>query len=313
MNKKTIGLFLITLLLMLVFPSCTTNSDAATQKWVFSDESLSKAEIPPQEIRVLDRFVPENGTVTIRDFGKIVWLYSIMEQFELHETLPLQAKKELLDGLFNNIPITDDPNIYRMTALGSYFKDGENLVLYSSLHTPSQAAPEGSQYILEIVANCLVSTEKATGKRKITVFNGAIMPNFNWFTNGVIFSMGSMVKASDLSDTAYYKQLENSDDNNSKINLSDCYTRDELESNDKAVTEILLPILEDPQANLGDKVAAALNLFQYSISLEDLPLSLEYLEKAQSLGRDMEEPSFRRVLDYEAPHMYELMKYMLES
>ncbi len=311
MNKN--GIPLIWIVLSLALSSCRTTTEKEMRNWIFGEESLSKMQIPKGSILSKDRIPPENGVLTISNFGQVSWLNSILGRFDLHEELSLDEKKKLLNNLFQNIPVTSDHKIFRMTALGGFFESGENLVFYSTLYSPSQSAPEGSRFILDIKANCILTVNRESGETDMTVFNSAISPYLNWFSNGVIFQEGMVVKTMDLSNIETYEDLKNNSDYISHINLADRYTRDELKENDLSIPCLLISALEDPQLNRKEKVTAALNMFQYYLYKEGLDQALTYLALALNLGEELENEDFRRVLDYEAPHMYALMKYLIQK
>jgi hypothetical protein len=309
-------LFILTWIVFILFGSCmsspgsNSNSSSSDSQWFFS---LEKADLEPGEIRSITN---ENVNITaenIPPFGKIAWLYSLLETFDLHEKLSINDKIILLDALFNNIPNEANSIINRATAIGDYFGENKHLILYSTNFMPSDKAPEGSRMIVDFTGNFIVTEDVETGETKFTHIQGMISPKFNWFSNGIVFTNSNLVKVTFLSnDEEYMNALENRDAV-SLINLMDSYTKDENAAND---SDILALLAEAEELIAGDpmlEVFAKLNHFQYLIYIEDTENAQLLLEEIQAQAVDITDEGFRRIIDIEAPHMLELMNYLLSG
>lgn len=250
------------------------------------------------------QYRPEAGA-----FGKIAWLYAILDKLELHAKLSLDAKEALLRALFARLPADPTEDIYRATAIGGYFDDGESLILYSHAFRPSASAPAGSSIILDLRGNFIVTKDNKTEKTELSPVKGVLMSNFNWFTNGIAFSDGRVVRAAYFYSETQERAIKDEaagDAAMEQVNLADLYVKDENLSNDAPAVEALKKAVADPAASLETRTTGWLNLSMGYLALGDLAEARKALASAQDCGKGIAEASFREVLDIQAPHMVEL-------
>ena len=165
-HKQYYFMLLLLILLSSCLSSSVNNSSNSTSQWFFN---LEKADLAPGEIKSI---TDGNATAEIEEisnFGKIAWLYSLLETFELHQKMPIEDKIILLDSLFNAIPSEADGKINRATAIGDYFGENEHLIIYSTNFKPSDKAPQGSKIIVDFTGNFIMTKNNETGEVKKAV------------------------------------------------------------------------------------------------------------------------------------------------
>ena len=245
-------------------------------------------------------------------FGKINWFSSLLETFNLHETLSFAQKEELFNALFGFIPAGPTDDFYRTVAIGEYFSDKSPLILYARVYRPSARAPSGSIGILDFTANFAAYRNNRTESVDFMPMNGLIVPNMNWSSNGVVFADGSIIKASDLfSKENENNVIEEAGDNIylQYVNLADSYIKDEIKTNDNRALEMLNEAFthsDDPTI----RITAKLNTFLYYLYKQNVNNAEKALLTASELLRESknDNPSFDRVINIEAPIILELYK-----
>jgi len=313
MKNKVFFLCLMGLICLIIGCSTTSNTGSnVSTSWIFGRNSLEESKLSKDEIsyRDIPTGLPKGMQVNL--FGKINWFNSLLETFDLHETLSFENKEKLFDALFGFIPAEPTNNFYRAVALGGYFSDGSPLILYAGVYNPSSNAPEGSKGILQFTGNFAVYRNTRTNSVEFRPMKGLIIPNANWYSNGVIFSDNSLVKASHL----YSKNVEDAiieeaegDINVQYINLADRYIMDQISEND----ELALNMLNEAFNNSTEdfmKAAAKLNAFLYYLYRGDIVKAEEALSIAAQLSKQAADidPSFLRVINIEAPTMLKLYR-----
>ena len=303
----------IVLFFIVFFSSClTTAKNEPATSWIFDNNNLEKTKLSKNEIVYRDNPVGLPAEAETDLFGKINWFNSLLETFNLHEILSFEQKEVLFNALFGFIPAGPTDDFYRAIAIGEYFSDKSPLILYARVYRPSARAPSGSVGILDFTANCAAIRNNRTGIIDFRPINGLIVPNMNWFSNGVIFTDGSIIKASDLfSQENENKVIEEAGDNIylQYVNLADSYIKDEIKSNDNSALRMLNEAFnraDDPTI----RIAAKLNTFLYYLYKQDINNAEEALLTAVELSRGLEniDPSLKRVINIEAPTILEIYK-----
>ena len=316
MKRSTV--FCIALPFVLALSACVSTSSPESsspkpnkaQAWIFTDAGLENAKTPAMAVVSVDapgespEFRAEAGS-----FGKVAWLYSIMDKLELHAKLSLDAKEALLKALFTRLPANPTDNIYRATAIGGYFKDGDPLILYSRAYKPSASAPAGSSIILDLRGNFIITKDKKTGISEPSPLKGVVMANFNWYTNGIAFSDGRLVRAGYLYSADEEKSIKEDaagDKALEKVNLADLFLKDEDPANDASAVAALREAIADPAASPETRTTGWLNLVMGYLALDDVAQARTALASALDSGKGIADPAFREVLDIQAPQMIEL-------
>lgn len=306
MKAKVLFFGALSLLFMVSCVSTSGGYDVGSY-WFFEEE---KTALDTGAIKARQQTTDLLETIDVGNFNQISWLYSILDNMDMHETMTLEEKKQFMDGLFENIPAQVYEDVSSTVAVGNYFGEGENLVYYTQTFSPSEAAPAGSSIIVFFTGNYMETIDSETEELKRTRMDGFIsMLNSDF--GGILFENGQLVYAAALSNAEEYAAALEMGDSLSLINLIDSYTKDEIPENDSDVPQLYeqLSDIEDPTL----RTVADLNYFQYLVSIEDLEAAGEQLEVAQASGAEISEPSFRRVLDTEAPQMLALMEYLLSK
>jgi hypothetical protein len=308
-NVIAIPLFL-SIFLVGCFTTPNINKNTSTS-WVLNNDSLEKAKLSKNEITYRDNPEGLPGGIEIDLFGKISWFNSLMEAFGLHESLTFEDKETLFNALFGFIPADPTSDYYRAIAIGEYLSDRSPLVLYARVYEPSDKAPIGSKGILQFTGNFAVIRNTQTGKIDFRPLKGIIIPNMNWSTAGIIFS-DNIIKASYLfSPDGENRTKEDAGDNIylQYVNLADNYINDEIKDNDDKALEML----QDAYNNATDltiKIGAKLNTFLYYLYKNDVTNAENALTVAVQLSKEVIDldPSFKRVIDIEAPTMLRIYK-----
>jgi hypothetical protein len=310
---RSIGLTLA-LASVALLSSCSSGPSSTApgkskEPWVFEGGGLEKRKLATNEIAVADApGEPPRRAEGTRTFGKVAWLYSFLERAGLHSKLDLQQKQALLAALFDGIPAEPTPDFYRAVAIGGYFDGKTPLVLYARAFKPSERAPKGSAVVLQFTGNFVVVTRKKTDKTELQPVSGMIMPNFNYFTNGILFSDGRVVQANFLYSPAEEKKLRaEGDPDTVAANLADAYTKDEVPENDAGIEGMLVAASRSEKATVEVRTTALLNLYQYFLYAGKADEARGALRDAQAAGKGIADPSFREVLDIQAPQMLALM------
>lgn len=305
---------------MFFWGSCSTTSSNNASKpatpWIFDNNNLEKANLTKNQIVYRDNPAGLPKGVKSDLFGRINWFNSLLEIFDLHETLKFEEKEMFFNALFGFIPEEPTDDIFRAIAIGEYFSDKSPLILYTTVYKPSSKAPGGSKGILDFSGNFTAVRNNQTGKITFRPLKGMIIPNMNWFSNGIIFEDGSVVKASYLFSKEYEEKTKNEASDNiylQYVNLADIYIKDEIKNND----EKALQMLNDAYANAADtniKIAAKLNTFLFYLNKQDVKSAEEALAMAAQLAKKAEniDTSFMRVINIEAPTMLKIYKNNME-
>jgi Fe-S-cluster formation regulator IscX/YfhJ len=316
------NLVCIVSVLSVVFTGCFTfpggNSGSGGSKkvsdaWMFDDNNLAERKLSKNEIVYRDNPAGLPKGVDAELFGKVSWFNSLLERFSLHESMSFEDKETLFEALFGFIPDGPTDDFYRAVAIGGYFKDGtEPLILYARVYKPSDKAPAGSKGILDFTGNFIVTQNKQTGKIDFIPIDTGIFPNVNWFSNGVIFSDNSIVKASYIYSQKKENEInaEAGDDIYLQyVNMADVYIKDEKNDNDNKILEMLNDAYNNADS-LTVRLTAKLNTFLYCLYKNDVAGAEEALTIATQLSNESEsiDPSFRRVVDIEAPTMLRIYK-----
>jgi len=303
----------MTLFFIVLFSSClTTAKNEPETSWIFGNNSLEKTRLSKNEIVYRDNPVGLPAEAETDLFGKINWFNSLLETFNLHETLSFEQKEVLFNALFGFIPAGPTDDFYRAIAIGEYFSDKSPLILYARVYRPSARAPSGSIGILDFTANFAVYRNNRTGINDFRPMNGLIVPNMNWFSNGVIFADGSIIKASDLfSQENENKVIEEAGGNIylQYVNLADSYIKDEIETNDNRALEMLNEAFIHAD-DLTVRIASKLNTFLYYLYKQNVNNAEEALLMAVDLSRGLRniDPSLNRVINIEAPMILRIYK-----
>jgi len=304
----------IVLFFMVFFSSCLTKKDEPEISWIFS---LDNAELIKNEIMYRDNPVglPDEAKTDL--FGKINWFSSLLETFNLHETLSFEQKEELFNALFGFIPAGPTDDFYRTVAIGEYLSDKSSLILYARVYKPSARAPSGSIGILNFTANFMVLEDKKTGKIRFSPLKRAILPNINWSSNGVIFADGSIIKVSNLFSQEKENEIKEDAGDNiylQYVNLADSYIKDEIKTNDDRALEMLNEAFthsDDPAI----RIVAKLNTFLYYLYKQNVNNAEKALLTATELSRGLKNADllFDRVINIEAPAILEIYKNNLRQ
>ena len=299
---------------MVFFSSCLTKKDEPEISWIFS---LDNAELIKNEIMYRDNPVglPDEAKTDL--FGKINWFSSLLETFNLHETLSFEQKEELFNALFGFIPAGPTDDFYRTVAIGEYLSDKSSLILYARVYKPSARAPSGSIGILNFTANFMVLEDKKTGKIRFSPLKRAILPNINWSSNGVIFADGSIIKVSNLFSQEKENEIKEDAGDNiylQYVNLADSYIKDEIKTNDDRALEMLNEAFthsDDPAI----RIVAKLNTFLYYLYKQNVNNAEKALLTATELSRGLKNADllFDRVINIEAPAILEIYKNNLRQ
>ncbi|GHV69727.1 hypothetical protein AGMMS49928_13330 [Spirochaetia bacterium] len=299
-------------ILLLAFISCsTTPKTPTTNSWIYDKDNLENVPIEKNEIiyRDIPGGLPKGADGPL--FGKLAWFNSILNAFDLQETLSTDDKDKLFDALFGFLPETPTNIIYRAIALGKYFENGSPLILYAGLYEPASTAPEGSLGILQFTGN--FGTLKTPSKVLFVPVKGYLSISEFWKTMGVVFQDGLIVEASHLYNAGYEMKimLDAKDDTNMEyINLADLYINDQLRENDARALEMLNEVYEKDDATELQKTVAKLNAFLYYLYTDDVSAAEEALLTAKEHSEKIPDlsPSILRVINVEAPAMLELYK-----
>jgi len=305
-------------IISLVFWSgCSTtpsnNANKPETSWIFDDNNMEKANLAKNQIVYRDNPAGALHGVKTNLFGRISWFNSFLETFDLHEALTFEEKEMFFNALFGLIPEEPTDDIFRVIAIGEYFSDKSPLILYARVYKPSNRAPSGSKGILVFTGNFTGMKNNKTEKITFMPIKGMIIPNINWFSNGIIFEDCSVVKASCLFSQEYEEKTKKEAGDNiylQYVNLADIYIKDEIKNND----EKALQMLNDAYANAADiniKTTAKLNTFLFYLCKQDVKKAEEALATATQLAKKAEnniDPSFMRAINIEAPTMLKLYK-----
>ncbi|MDR1286983.1 MAG: hypothetical protein LBK08_05170 [Treponema sp.] len=306
---------------IVLFNSCLTipsnnanrlNVNKASTSWIFDTNSLEKTTLSKNEIVYRDNPVGLPVEAETDLFGKISWFNSLLETFDLHETLSFEEKETFFNALFGFIPTEPTDDFFRSIGVGEYFNDKSPLILYARVYRPSDKAPADSKGILQFTGNFMAIRNNQTGKVDFRPLNSMIIPDMNWSSNGIVFANGSLVKAIYLlSQENENKIKEEAGDNIylQYVNLADIYIKDEIKSNDDKALEML----DEAFNNATDstiRIVAKLNTFLYFLYKKDVDSAEDALTIAVQLSEEMEniDPSFKRVVDIEAPTMLKIYK-----
>jgi hypothetical protein len=280
---------------------------------VFDQNKLSERKLSKNEIVYRDNPAGLPNGADTELFGRVSWFNSLLEIFSLQESMSFEDKESFFNALFGFIPDEPTDDFYRAVAIGGYFKNGkESLILYARVYKPTDRTPDGSKGILDFTGNFIVTQTVKTGKINFIPSNNVIIHGANWFSNGIIFSDNSIVKASFLYSQENEDEIkkESGDDIYMQyVNLADIYIKDELKDNDDKI----LGMLNDAYNNSVDlsvRLAAKLNTFLYYLYINDIAGAEEALTTAAQLADSAESinPDFRRVIDIEAPTMLKIYK-----
>jgi hypothetical protein len=305
----------VVLFSVVLFNSCLTpsssNANKPSESWIFGSNGLEKSKLLKNEIVYRDNPAGLPAEVETDLFGKISWFNSLLETFDLHETLSFEEKEAFFNALFGFIPAEPTDDFFRAIGVGEYLSDKSPLILYARIYRPSNRAPDGSKGILQFTGNFAAIRNNQTGKVDFRPLAGMIIPNMNWFSNGIIFA-GSIVKASYLFSQEDEDKIKEEVGDNiylQYVNLADIYIKDEIKSNDDKILEMLNGAFNDA-ADLTIRTAAQLNTFLYYLYKQDVDSAEEALTTAVQLSKEMEniDPSFKRVIDIEAPTMLKIYK-----
>jgi hypothetical protein len=136
--------------------------------------------------------------------------------------------------------------------------------------------------------------------------------NLNWSTNGVVFSDNRIVRGANLYSKEAENKLNEEYSNNrylQLVNLADSYIKDELAENDDRALEMLNEAYSN-STEMAIRIIAKLNTFLYYLSKDNIKNAEEALSVATQLPNEFAgiDPSFRRVIDIEAPSMLRIYK-----
>jgi hypothetical protein len=290
----------------------SNNANKPSESWIFGTNSLEESKLLKNEIAYRDNPAGLPSGVEVDLFGKISWFNSLLETFDLHDALSFEEKEAFFGALFGIIPAEPTDDFFRAIGVGEYLSDKSPLILYARVYRPSDRAPAGSKGILQFTGNFAAIRNNQTGKVDFRPLKGMIIPNMNWFSNGIIFADGSFVKASYLfSQEDENKIKEEASDNIylQYVNLADNYIKDEIKDNDDKALEILNEAFNyatDPTI----RIAAQLNTFLYYLYKQNIDGAENALTIAVQLSKELEDidPSFKQVIDIEAPTMLKLYK-----
>jgi hypothetical protein len=299
-----------------LFNSCLTTSSNNTNKpsksWILGTNSLEESKLLKNEIAYRDNPAGLPAEIEIDLFGKISWFNSLLETFDLHETLSFEEKEVFFDALFGFIPAEPTDDFFRTIGVGEYLSDKSPLILYAGVYRPSDRAPAGSKGILQFTGNFVALRNNQTGKVHFRSLKGMIISDINWFSNGIIFAGGSIVKASYLfSQEGENKLREEAGDNIylQYVNLADNYIKDEIKDNDDKALEMLNEAFNDA-VDPTIRIVAQLNTFLYYLYKQNVDSAEDALTIAVQLSNEVEniDPSFKQVIDIEAPTMLKIYK-----
>jgi hypothetical protein len=298
--------------------SGSNNSKKVSGSWVFDDDNLAKRTLSKNEIVYRDNpaGLPKGANTEL--FGKVNWFNSLLGSFSLHETMSFEDKESLFDALFGFIPDGPTDDFYRTVAIGGYFKDGtEPLMLYARVYKPSDKEPAGSKGVLDFTGNFIITRNRQTGETNLQPINTGALHSVNWVTNGIILSDNSVVKASDIYSPEKEDEVKAESGDNiyfQYVNLSDIYIKDEKKDNDDKILEMLNDAYNNVDS-LPVRLVAKLNTFLYYLYKNDVASAEEALATATQLYSESEsiDPSFRIVVDIEAPTMLKIYKNNLAN
>jgi hypothetical protein len=287
------------------------NSEPSTS-WVFDKDNLEKRELLKNEVVYRDNPTESLAGVDVNLFGRLVWFNSLLDSFDLHESLSFEDKEALFDALFGFIPADQTDNYYRATAVGDYFGKGSHLILYARIYRPSDKAPKGSKSVLQFTGNFVMSENNQTGEIKINPLKGFILPNMNWFNIGIIFSNNLIVRASFLHSQEGENRTKEEAAGNiymQYVNLADDYIKDEITANDDQALEMLNEAY-DNATDLSIRLVAKLNTFLYYLYKDNIADAEEALAIVTQESERMEDldSSLKWVINIEAPTMLEMYK-----
>jgi hypothetical protein len=296
----------------------SSNSRKVADTWVFDGDNLAKRTLSKNEIVYRDNpaGLPKGANTEL--FGRVNWFNSLLEGFALHETMSFEDKEALFDALFGFIPDGPTDDFYRTVAIGGYFKDGaEPLIFYARVYEPSDKAPAGSKNILRFTGNFIITQNRQTGETNLQPINTSISHSVNWSTTGIILSDNSVVKASDIYSPEKEDEIKAGSGDNiyfQYVNLSDLYIKDEKKDNDDKILEMLNDAYNNVDS-LPIRLVAKLNTFLYYLYKNDIASAEEALTIATQIYSESEniDPSFGIVVDIDAPTMLRIYKNNLTA
>jgi hypothetical protein len=280
----------------------SNNTNKPSESWIFGTRGLEESKLSKNEIAYRDDPAGLPSAIEVDLFGKVSWFNSLLETFDLHG-LSFEEKEAFFNALFGFVPAEPTDGFFRAIGVGEYLSGKSPLILYARVYRPSDSAPAGSKGILQFTGNFAAIRNNQTGKVDFRPLKGMIIPNMNWFSNGVIFADGSFVKASYLfSQEAENKLREEAGDNIylQYVNLADSYIKDEIKDNDDMALEMLTEAFNDA-ADPTIRIAAQLNTFLYYLYKQKIDSAEDALTIAVQLSNGVEDidPSFKQVIDIE--------------
>jgi hypothetical protein len=290
----------------------TNNANKQSESWIFEADSLEESKLSKNEIVYRDNPAGLPSAMEVDLFGRISWFNSLLDTFDLHEILSFEEKEAFFNALFGFIPAEPTNDFFRAVGVGEYLSDKSPLILYARVYKPSDKAPAGSKGVLQFTGNFIVIRNSKTGKIDFLQIKKIITPNINWVSSGIIFADGSFVKASYLfSQEGENKLKEDAGDNIylQYVNLADNYIKDEIKDNDDKALEMLNEAFNN-SADPIIRITAKLNTFLYYLYKQNVDSAEDALAIAVQLSNETENiaPSFKQVIDIEAPTMLKIYK-----
>ena len=247
-------------------------------------------------------------TYEFSKFSKISLTNSILNGLDLNKELSVDDKKSFMDKVFNNVPKGTEDYMYMDMYIGKYFENKKPLHIKFDILTPKKGGSTTAERVIVLQSNGVYSPLVQGILRGSGQF---ISLDANYADVFLIFENGMLIRMNDMyTDKKQPEFNEDEVDDLFKVNMSDTYLKDELLENDEKAKNMLLSVLENENVEANIKIAAALNLFLYYLSVEDV-------ENAENIiiRIDAEKPagldeSFSNVIEHEAKHMLELLKHL---
>jgi hypothetical protein len=311
--KKIICLFLSGIIILTGCSTILNSNKSQTSNqssWISNAGSLY-SNLEKNEIVYRDNPAGLPNGINANLYTRLSWFMSLLDFFELHETLTYEKKESFFNALFGFIPSGTTDDFYREVAIGGYFEEKFPLLLYATVHKPSADAPEGAAGILGFYGNFVGVRNSQTGNIRFQRMN-IINPNFNWGSIGVIFSNNNVVRGSFLFSQEAENKIKEEYKNNlymQYVNLADGYLKDEIAGND----ETALRMLNEAYANSNEvpvRIVAKLNTFLYYLSRDNIRSAEEALTTAARLSNDFVniDLSFKKAVEIEAQTMLNIYK-----
>ncbi|MDR1468836.1 MAG: tetratricopeptide repeat protein [Spirochaetaceae bacterium] len=285
-----------------------TRGAQGTGSWILDWEEEHKTSLGRYEIVFKDnpKSMPEPLETGL--FGRANWFLTILNVFDLQETLNMDQKLQLFDALFNYVPAKTQSEGYRIVNLGG-FKDDKALQFVLASAALNEKAPKGTHGLNIISNTVIISTDKG---KTFTITE--LKLGINWSSLGIIFPDGRLIKAGNVySEKEVEKRKKESGDSETllAINLSDLYIKDEIKENDTEAFAMLEKVLADTATDPVESIVARLNYFLCLLSANRIEEAEKTLSEATALYQNLPPQSdagLKRAVEREAPTLLAIHK-----